>query len=146
MFTLLRYDYKQKNDWTCGPAVARLLLHYYNAGMNFVDIVKALRTTRAGTGNMRLLHLLSKKRVPFRVKERADLSNIRRYLKNHWVVVAYWIPSHRESHYSIVKKINAKRIFFHDTWFGTNHSYDINYFLKNWWDEEATRWLLAVKK
>ena len=143
---MLNYGYKQKNDWTCGPAVARILLHYYDARTDFKDIVKALRTSRAGTGNAHLLRLLGKNRVPFRVKEQATLSDIGRYLKNHWVVVAYWIPSHKESHYSIAKKINAKRIFFHDTWFGANHSYSIPYFLKNWWDEEATRWLLAVRK
>ena len=143
---LLSYSYKQPNGWTCGPAVARILLHYYDTKMDIGKIVKELRTTKAGTGNTHMLRLLSKNRVPFRVKERATLSDIRRYLNNHWVVVAYWIPSHRESHYSIVKKITAKRIFFHDTWFGTNHSYSLPYFLKNWWDEEATRWLLAVYK
>ena len=143
---LLQYDYKQKNDWTCGPAVARILLHYYDARMNFKDVVKALKTTRSGTANKYLIGLLKKNGVPHRVKEFAALADIKRYLKNHWVVVAFWIPSGKEGHYSIVKKINSKRIYFHDTWFGTNHSYTLDYFLKNWWDPEATRWLLAVRK
>ena len=145
--TLLRYAYKQKNDWTCGPAVARILLHYYDTRMSIGKIVKELRATpRKGTGNISLLRLLRKNGVKFKVKKGATTKKLAGYLKNHWVTVAYWIPSHKESHYSIVKKITAKRIYFHDTWFGTNHSYSINYFLKNWWDEEAERWLLAVKK
>lgn len=145
--TLLRYAYKQKNDWTCGPAVARILLHYYDTKMGIGEIVKELRATpRKGTGNINLLRLLRKNGVKFQVKENAAIKNLKKYLKSHWLVVAYWIPTHKESHYSIVKKITVKRIYFHDTWFGINHSYSINYFLKNWWDEEAKRWLLAVKK
>lgn len=144
---LLSYDYKQKNDWTCGPAVARILLHYYDTVMDIEEIIKELRTTPCrGTGNINLLRLLRKNGVVFRVKENAAAKDIKKYLKNHCVVVAYWIPSHKESHYSIVKKITAKRIYFHDTWFGTNHSYSLDYFLKNWCDEEAARWLLAVRK
>lgn len=144
---LLSYDYKQKNDWTCGPAVARILLRYYDTAMGIEEIVKKLQATaRRGTGNVNLLRLLRKNGVVFRVRENAAPKDIKKYLKNHWVVVAYWIPSHKESHYSIVKKITTKRIYFHDTWFGTNHSYSLDYFLKNWWDEEAIRWLLAVNK
>ena len=144
---LLSYSYKQPNGWTCGPAVARILLHYFDAKMDISEIVKKLRTTpRRGTGNVNLLRLLGENGVKFRVKENAAAKDLKKYLKNHWVVVAYWIPSHKESHYSIVKKITSKRIYFHDTWFGANHSYSIRYFLKNWWDEEAKRWLLAVKK
>ncbi|MBI2669564.1 MAG: hypothetical protein HYX20_00205 [Candidatus Yanofskybacteria bacterium] len=147
MLTLLRYDYKQKNDWTCGPAVARILLHYYDTKMDIRKIVKELRATpRRGTGNVNLLRLLGKNGIKFRVKEHAAAKDLKKYLKNHWVVVAYWIPTHKESHYSIIKKITSKRIYFHDTWFGTNHSYALKYFVKNWWDEEAVRWLLAVKK
>ncbi len=145
--SLLRYDYKQKNDWTCGPAVARILLHYYDAIMDIDEIVKKLRTTpRRGTGNINLLRLLRKNGVKFKVKENATAKDLKKNIKNYWLVVAYWIPLHKESHYSIVKKVTAKRIYFHDTWFGTNHSYSMDYFLKNWWDEEATRWLLAVRK
>ena len=146
MKTLLRYDYKQKNDWTCGPAVARVLLHYYDTRMDIQDVVKELKTTRNGTNNASLMRLLRRRGLKFRAKQRVRLADIKTCLKNHWVVVAYWIPSQKESHYSIVKKITAKRIYFHDTWFGSSHSYDLNYFLKNWWDQEATRWLLAVRK
>jgi predicted double-glycine peptidase len=143
---LLRYNYKQKNDWTCGPAVARVLLYYYDNRMDIQEVVKGLKTTRSGTTNASLMRFLKKNAVKFRVKKQAALEDIRKYLKKNWVVVAYWIPSHKESHYSIVKKITAKRIYFHDTWFGSNHSYDAGYFFKNWWDQEATRWLLAVRK
>lgn len=143
---LLAYTYKQKNGWTCGPAVARIILHSSGTKKSVKEIIKELRTTRQGTSNARLIRLFKKHGLRFRIKENASISDIKKCLPNNRIIVAYWIPTHKESHYSIVKKINSKRIYFHDTWFGANHSYTIDYFLKNWWDNEAFRWLLAVKK
>lgn len=143
---LLGYAYKQRNDWTCGPAVARVILHASGVRKDIRGITKELRTTREGTGNAHFLRLLKKHNLRYFAKENATAADIKKCLKRHLVVVAYWIPAHKESHYSIVKKINSKRIYFHDTWFGSNHSYSIKYFLKNWRDNEAYRWMLAVKK
>jgi predicted double-glycine peptidase len=79
-------------------------------------------------------------------RENASLENLKKYLRNHLVIVSFWIPYYKESHYSIVKKINSERIYLHDTWFGSNHCLKINYFLKNWYDEDCTGWLMAITK
>ncbi len=143
---LLHYSFKQKNDWTCGPAVARILLDYHGTQMDIEDIVKELRTTRQGTSNTDFLRLLRRKHIPHIVRDNTRLDTLARLARNHWVAVAYWIPFHKVSHYSIVKKIDRRRIYFHDTWYGANHSYTHEHFLKNWWDEEAARWLCAIPK
>ncbi len=144
--TLLQSNFKQKNDWTCGPAVARIILHYYGQARPLDEIIKELRTTKRGTANMNLLRLLKKYKVSYKVREHASLLTLKRYLRNHWIVVAYHIPIHNESHYSIITRMDRNRVYFHDTWFGASHSYTHEYFLKNWWDEEAVRWMLAVEK
>ncbi len=143
---LLRYTYKQTNDWTCGPAIARVILHYFGVKPSISDLIKQLRTTRAGTENRYIISLFKRNNIKFFHKKNSSISEIRRYLKNYWIIVAYWIPVHNEAHYSIIKKMNSKRIYFHDTWFGLNHSYTLNYFLKNWHDDETARWFMAVKK
>jgi len=143
---LLTYAYKQKNGWTCGPAVARAVLHYYGIKKTVPELVKSLGTTRAGTSNSKFVNYLRRHRLKFFIKEKSSIKDVRKYIKNYWLVVGYWIPNHKEGHYSIVKKIDSKRIYFHDTWFGATHSYSIPYFVKNWWDGEAIRWLLAIKK
>ncbi len=143
---LLSYDFKQKNDWTCGPAVARILLDYHGTQMTIQDIVKQLGTTRQGTTNKEFLRILKKNDIPYTARENASLDTLFRLVKQHWVAVAYWIPFHQVSHYSIVKKMTRDRIYFHDTWYGGTHSYSLDHFQKNWWDEEATGWLCAVRK
>lgn len=146
MSTLLRYNYKQKNNWTCGPAVARVILHHFGEHKSIVELSRILRTTRGGTANRDMTRLFKKYGLKPRAKKNSRLSDIKRYLRRHLVMTAYWIPHHKDSHYSIVKKIDRRRIYFHDPWFGTNHSYDLGYFNKNWWDGEAKRWILAIRK
>lgn len=143
---LLRYTYKQKNDWTCGPAVARIILHYYGYKSTISDLIKQLKTTKAGTENRYVINLFKRNDIRFLVRKKSSVSEIKKYLKNYLIIVAYWIPNCKEAHYSIIKKINSKRVYFHDTWFGSSHSYSLKYFLKNWHDGETTRWLVAVKK
>ena len=143
---LLRYTYKQKNDWSCGPAVARVILDYYGTKQTISSLIKQLKTTRAGTENRHIINLFKRNCLRFVTRENSSLKELRKYTKNYLIIVAYRIPASGESHYSIVKKIDSKRVYFHDTWFGSNHSYTLKYFLKNWHDDEATRWFMAVKK
>lgn len=144
--TLLKHNFKQKNDWTCGPAVARIVLHYFGKTRTIVELSRELKTNRSGTANKPLIKLLRRNGLRLRVKENASIKDLRRYLRRHLVMTAYWIPYHREGHYSIIKKVDSKRVYFHDPWFGSSHSYSLGYFIQNWWDGEARRWLLAVEK
>lgn len=142
---LLNYTFKQKNDWTCGPAVARIVLHSRGKLAGLKEIAKALRTTREGTSNANLVRFIRKHSPYYIEKQKATLGDLKNHSKNKIVIVSYWIPRSKAYHYSIVKKVGKKRIYFHDTWYGSTHSYSIDYFLKNWREEEATRWMLAVK-
>ncbi len=143
---LLRYTYKQPNGWTCGPAVARVILHSFGEHKGLREMIRELGTTRQGTANRDLARLFHKYALTFKEKNNASLRDVKAKLKTHWIVIAYWIPLHREAHYSIIKRVDSRRVYFHDTWFGSKHSYSTKYFIKNWWDEEGTRWFMAVKK
>ena len=144
--TLATYAYKQPNNWTCGPAVVRLILRCFGRKRTIKEVIRELGVGREGTANKDLKKILRKYDIKFKEKEFASLKDVKAKIKTHWIVIAYWIPKYKEAHYSIVKRIGAKRVYFHDTWFGLNHSYSIDNFLKNWWDDEATHWFLAIKK
>lgn len=141
---LLSYNYKQPTDWTCGPAVARIILDYYGTKKSIRQLAKELRATRYGTSNSALRRLFKNHDIKFREKHRATTEDIKKHLNSSIVLVAYWIPKHKEAHYSIVRSVTKTHIHFHDTWFGSSHKYTIPYFLKNWRDDEAERWMLSV--
>ncbi len=143
---LLNYNFKQPSDWTCGPAVARIILNYYGTNKSIRQLVRELRATRHGTSNGSIRNLLRRHDIKFYEHQNTSLKKMKKCLQKNIVLVAYWIPRHKESHYSIVKKITREQINFHDTWFGSSHSYSLPYFEKNWRDDEANRWMLTVKK
>lgn len=145
--TLLHTTFKQKNDWTCGPAVLRLILHwYFGRPKSVYDIVRELKITRRGTEDRQLVQLLARNGIKYRTKNEATVADIKRSLPRYLVVVAYWIPRYKEGHYSIVKKVDSKRIYFHDTWFGSRHSYSLSYFSRQCWSDKEYRRLLLVPK
>lgn len=144
---LMATMFKQKDAWTCGPAVLRLILNWYFARPKSVyGIVRELKISRRGTEDRQLIAMLKRSGIKYRVKRNAALADIRRFLPNYLVVLAYWIPTHREGHYSIVKHVNHTRIYFHDTWFGSRHSYSLPYFTRRCWHEKEYRWLLLIPK
>ena len=139
-------NFKQKNDWTCGPAVARIICKYYGIERKISQLVRELNTTRLGTSNRDFQKFLRRYDINFRTRKGSTVGNLKRALSNNLIIVAYWIPKYGDAHYSIVKKLDRSRIYFHDTWYGSGHSYSLDYFKKNWWDGEAKRWYLAVPK
>lgn len=122
--------YKQKTKWTCGPACLKIVLNYFGIKKDESELKKLLGTTKKdGTSQKNFLIFLKKEGIDFIAKKGANFREIKKYLKKGFiVVVSFWIPYYKESHYSIVKKITSKRIYLHDTWFGPNHSYRLNFF------------------
>lgn len=142
---LLKYE--QKDKWSCGAACLKVALDHFGIKKEIDELIKELKTTKSsGTEHSNIIRLLKKSKLKFEVKKNGTLEDLKRSLKDSLIVVDYWLPYHKESHYSIVKRIGADRIHFHDTYFGPNHSYKIDYFLKNWKDQEGTGWFLSIKR
>lgn len=144
---LLATMFKQKNAWSCGPAVMRLVLHWYFSRPKTVrELVRELKISPAGTSDSQMVSALRRHRIPFKIKKRAVLGDVKKYLPTHLVVIAYWIPAHKEAHYSIIRRLDKERIYLHDTWFGSRHSYSLPYFTRQCWREREYRWLLLISK
>jgi predicted double-glycine peptidase len=139
--------YKQKNNWTCGPACMLVVLDYFGTKKDIGSLLIEMRTTKKeGTHHSDIINLLKTCKLQYLVKRNCSIHDIKKHLCTNLVIVGYWIPYYKESHYSIVKKVNSSRIYFHDTWFGPKHNCTIDYFLRNWWDDEAKGWMIAIKR
>ncbi|MDP3953996.1 MAG: cysteine peptidase family C39 domain-containing protein [bacterium] len=142
---LLRYGFMQPNDWTCVPAATRIILHNFGLNQSVSAIAKEMGTVRGGTTESALIRFMKKKGLKFTIKRKAGLKDIGVRLKNgKMILVSYWIPFYKEYHIAIVKKVTAKRIYFHDTWFGSSHSYSLEYFKLQW--KKDDNWMLTIKK
>ena len=145
---LLCYGFMQPSDWTCAPAAARIILHNLGVNQDIKSIAREMKTNTGsykGTTEHNMIKFFKKWDVKFHIKRNASINDMKERLKNGRILMAcYWIPFYKEFHVAIVSKITSKRIHFHDTWFGSSHSYALDYFKRQWAKDD--NWLMTVKR
>ena len=142
---LLRFI--QPNQWTCGPACAKVVLNFFGIQVTLNSLISQLRITpEKGTDHHDFIRVFRENGLHVQEFENASLEQLASVLKHDVAIVGYWIPYYKEGHYAIVKQIDSNRVYLHDTWFGPNHSYKRSYFLRNWFDEDSKRWMISVRK
>lgn len=144
--------YKQETKYTCGAAAMRMILECLGIKKTEKQIVKLLGTNQVrGTWNKDFPILVEKYKLNYTVRRKASIKDMKSCLKQgYYIIVCYFYPPEKVDHYSVVKKIDTKNIYFWDPWFGPNHSYSLKKFKTIWkcdkrFDNEK-RWLFAVKK
>ena len=81
----------------------------------------------------------------------ATIADLKEYQKKDFaVVICYFYPPEKVDHYSVLKKIDNKFIYFLDPFFGEEHKYLLSHFRKIWksdpkYDNKKC-WFFAVKK
>ena len=89
-------------------------------------------------------------KLPFYKHYGATVADISR-AKNcgYEIIVLVHLPEFQEAHYSIIKKVTAKSIFFLDPWYGPQHRLTQKRFKETWHDNThrvtKTRWFFALK-
>jgi ABC-type bacteriocin/lantibiotic exporter with double-glycine peptidase domain len=144
--------YKQETNYTCGAACMRMALEFFNIIMTEKQIAKLLGTNRvSGTRNKNFPIIAEKLKLSYIAMRNGTINDLMVYKKKGFIIITcFFYPPDKTGHYSILKKINSKLIFFWDPFLGENHKYKISYFEKNWkgdpkYDGEK-RWFFGIKK
>ncbi len=143
--------YEQETDWTCGPASMRMVLDALGIKKSEKQLIKLLRTNKqVGTWNESFPCLAEKYKLNYVAERNSTLSSLRNYLrKGYLLIVSYYLPKDKVSHYSVVKKISRGFIYFLDPFQGPSHKYKINQFIKLWnkksEHDEERRWFIGIK-
>ena len=145
--------HEQEKSYTCGAASMRMALEYLGIKKTEKQVVRLLGTNKVkGTWEEDFPKLVEKYRLNYVVKHRGSISDLKRLHKNGYVVIVCYYPGDKIDHYSVIKKIDNKKIYLYDPWYGSrggpNESYKLSYFEKIWKTEKEKdlRWLIAIKK
>ena len=144
--------HRQETDYTCGAAAMRMALEACGIRKSEKELARLLGTNKVrGTWHRKLPELAEKLRLDYIVKKNSSLAELKKAQKNGYVVIiCYFYPPEKVDHYSVLKNIGSKSIYFWDPWFGPKHKYGIRYFLKVWHSdprfERKKRWFFAVRK
>ena len=143
--------YKQETVWTCGPAVMRMSLEKLGIKKSEKQLIKILKTNKIkGTSNKDFSRVAEQYKLNYIVKRNSTIEDLKYFSKKRYILIfCYYYPKEKIGHYSILKKIDYKFIYFYDPYFGKNHKYNLKYFNKIWKcnpkHDNEKHWFFGVK-
>ncbi len=144
--------YKQKTEYTCGPASMKMALEHFGIKRSEEELASTLRTERkVGTSEHDMIMCADFFKMNYAVKRNASFEDLERLQKEGYVtILRYYLPWEKIDHYAVFKKVDRGRIYLWDPCYGPDRSYSLNYFSKIWkFDpkigKDKNHWLLALK-
>ncbi len=140
--------FKQSKDWSCGPACVRMVLASLGIKKSEKEIARLMHANKlVGTRFREFPALFEKLKLSYVVRRNGSVEEIKEFFPWCKVIVAYWVPGEETDHYAVVRKIDKRKIYLLDPWFGPKHSLSLSYFKKRWFGVGNTkRWFIAVRK
>lgn len=151
----MKFPYhKQNTDYTCGPASLRMVLECFGIKKSEKELVKALKTTKSrGTKPQQFQLAVEQTDLDYVVGTKANVFYLKKLLTEKFIfIVLYFYPPEQCHHYSVVKKIDSKFIYFWnpDDDFGPVSKYKIKDF-ETLWNKTSTNfrkpgWFVGIRK
>lgn len=142
--------FKQKKDWFCGPACAKMILAA--AGFSFSQdaVARMLKTSPyQGTGRKALEDLFRRKAFLVKRITGASVADLRSAIdKGYFVIVNYTELEEDIGHFAVVTAVTGSHIIMHDPTHGPNYRIPLRVFIPRWHGmhtQAYTHWMLAVK-
>jgi len=140
--------FEQKKDYTCGPAVLRMVAAFFGASYTPEQLyVITNPNPNTGTSNSDMKKALKKLGLNTLSKNKADIKDIKRFIEKGLPVIVNFIEPRgkQEGHYSLVIGMTDTEIIFNDPGYGENFRMGIPEFLSRWRSEfePFQRWLLV---
>lgn len=146
--------YKQHRDYTCGPAVLRMIFRYFGKTYNENELAKELKAEPLlGVRHRHLIRVARHNGFYSYVNHGSNLEELAYFLR-------LGLPSivrlsarlggsdKDEGHYAVVVGVTKKAVYLHDPWRGANFKMSVKRFLRDWWDNETgkvyERWMMVL--
>lgn len=130
----LRIKPLKQTEGFCGPTCLKMIFSYFGVEASANAIAKAAGSTRRyGTPLAGLKKAAKAYGFSLTYKDHSSLKDIRHFLdKNIPVIVAWFYET--EGHYSVVTKLDAKKIYMVDPYEGKEISMPTDTFMQIWFD------------
>lgn len=147
--------YKQETTHTCGPASLRMVLEHFGIKESETEIANFTKSKPHQGIWFKDFYKLVRKSKLNHISGSGSIPEIRKLIESGYQIIVCYIDAKDKSHgflmdhYSVVRKIDRKYIYFFDPWYGPNHRYSINHFRKIWKSrdrpDKVDRWFIAIK-
>ncbi|MFA6408398.1 MAG: peptidase C39 family protein [Candidatus Paceibacterota bacterium] len=143
--------YKQKTDYTCGPACLKMVFEYLGKKEVTKEelgvLVKTHPERGTSTDDMRLAVI--EHGLFYSEKKEASLEDIRSFIARDIPVIVDFIePEDEDRHFAVVVGIDTERITLNDPWHGEGFTMPVDDFEKRWGSPKNRypKWLMAISR
>jgi len=142
--------YKQKTEYTCGPASLKIVLSFFGKAVSESKLSHLVGTKpKIGANRANLVRVAEQLGFMVESGYGKTLVDIKKFLKGGLPVIVNYLWHDDHGHYSIVVGMERKRIIINDTYTGKIDSYNFKDFEKVWKSGDrrfGDRWLMVIKK
>ena len=126
---------EQSKNYTCGPAVLKMILSYYGINKSESLLEKETKTSnKHGCQESAIVKVAKNFGLKGYVKQKSSISELRRLNKKGIPVIIDWFSPDVNSHYSIVVGFKGDKIMIADPSFGKIRTFGIKWFEERWFD------------
>lgn len=141
--------FEQKKDYTCGPAVLRMVAAFFGASYAPEQLYKITNPNPdTGTSNGDMKRAIKKLGLSTYGRDKAEIKDIKNFIDKGLPVIVNFIEPRgkQEGHYSLVVGLTDEEIIFNDPGYGESFKMGIAEFLSRWRSEfePYQRWMLVA--
>ena len=144
--------YKQETNYTCGAAAMRMALESFGIRRSEKQVARVLKTNKVrGTWPRNFTPVAERFKLNHATMRNATIKDLKEFQKKGYIIIVCYSPTGITcDHYSVVKRVDNKKIYLLDPDIGEDHEYSLTFFRRIWkcdprYDDERG-WFFAVKK
>ncbi len=149
--------YKQEKDYTCGPAVLRMVFEFFGITKSEKWLRKKMGvtskiTSKKGTPHRELIRIATEEGFHCYVNSNSDIFEIIHFLRLKLpVIVDFLEPAGEEGHYAVVSHVSrffGPTVYLNDPYNGEGFKLSEKEFISRWQDPltKSKRWIMVLAK
>lgn len=143
----------QETDYTCGPAVLRMVFEFFGITKSEKWLTQKLDTNSIiGTSHQALIRIATEEGFYCYVNSNSDFFEIIHFVKLGLpVIVDFKEPTEEEGHYAVVSRVSKflkTAIYLNDPYNGKDIKLSEKEFLSRWYDPltKSKNWIMVLSK
>lgn len=140
--------HEQETQFTCGPAVLKMILQYHGEYMGERRLRRYTKTSpKTGTNHQELITASRKLGYHCFVKQNARPYDVKSFINRGLPTIINWQePDTKEGHYSVIFGYTADYFYVHDPYKPRRKVIPIKALLPLWHDGGQQRWFMIASK
>lgn len=139
---------QQETEFTCGPAVLKMVMQYFGENMAERRLRKHTKSTPTkGTNHEKLITATRKLGYHCFVKQNSQPRHLKSFINRGYPVIINWQePDTNDGHYSIIFGYLTNHFFIHDPYQPKRKVLSAETLLPLWHDGGQQRWIMIASK